>query len=420
MLRTTFCLLLCTIIHGAEATPNILIIVADDLRPDCITLTGSKVARLPNLEQLAIRSCIFTRASLQGSTYPAVCVASRAMLLTGRGVARLPANNKEIRAIDFSSTLPRTFQSMGYTTFHTGKNESRPTNLYTEFKQTQILPRSVDTEAKHGADVAKFISVHTDKPWLAYVEFALPHDPQDAPESFYERFKPADMEEPIDFRPEHAFNNGELKVRDELTLPRPLTLDSVKGKRARYWASAAWMDKQLGVVLAALKTSGQENRTLIIFIGDNGLSLGDHGLLGKQNLYAFGGMHIPFLVAGPGIKPQKSEALAQVHDIFPTVADAAKCPKNLTQGVEGLSLLPVAQGTQSQLARTYAFSRYRNVQFSVTGGHWKLIYYPEVNITQLFNLQADPTELHNLADESSAQLIRTILEGELAEWRKSL
>jgi arylsulfatase A-like enzyme len=180
------------------------------------------------------------------------------------------------------------------------------------------------------------------------------------------------------------------------------------------------MDEQLGVILSALKTSGQENRTLIIFIGDNGLSLGDHGLLGKQNLYAFGGMHIPFLVAGPGIKPQKSEALAQVHDIFPTAADAAKCPSNLTQGVDGLSLLPVAQGSKSELARKYAFSRYRKVQFSVTDGHWKLIHYPEVNITQLFNLQTDPTELRNLADESSAKTTRTVLEGELAGWRKSL
>jgi arylsulfatase A-like enzyme len=420
MFRTSFYLLLCTLIHGAETPTNILIIVTDDLRPDCLTLTGAKTARLPNLEQLATRSCTFTKASLQGSTYPAVCVASRAMLLTGRGVARLPADNKQIRAADFSSTLPRTFQALGYTTFHTGKNESRPINLYTEFQQSQILPRSVETEAKHGVNAANFITTHTDKPWLAYVEFALPHDPQNAPQSFYERFKPSDMEDPIDFRPEHAFNNGELKVRDELTLPRPLTLDSVKGKRARYWASAAWMDEQLGVILSALKSSGQENRTLIIFIGDNGLSLGDHGLLGKQNLYAFGGMHIPFLVAGPGIKPQKSEALAQVHDIFPTAADAAKCPSNLTQGVDGLSLLPVAQGSKSELARKYAFSRYRKVQFSVTDGHWKLIHYPEVNITQLFNLQTDPTELRNLAEESSVKTTRTVLEGELAGWRKSL
>lgn len=420
MLRVAYYLLLCTLIHGAETPPNILIIVADDLRPDCLTQTGAKIARLPNLEQFAKRSCIFTKASLQGSTYAAVCVASRAMLLTGRSVARLPADNQKIKAASFASTLPRAFQAQGYTTFHTGKNESRPTNLYTEFQQTQTLPRSVETEVKHGADTAAFISRHTDKPWLAFVEFALPHDPQNAPESFYKRFKPADMEEPIDFRPEHAFNNGELKVRDELTLPRPLTLDSVKAKRARYWASAAWMDQQLGVIFSALKASGQENRTLVIVIGDNGLSLGDHGLLGKQNLYAFGGMHIPFLMAGPGVKPQISEALAQVHDIFPTVTDAAKCPKNLTQGVEGLSLLPVAQGTQSQLTRTYAFSRYRNVQFSITDGKWKLIHYPQVNITQLFNLQADPTELHNLADESSAKSQRSVLEAELVRWRTSL
>lgn len=404
---------------AAEPPPNILVIVADDLRPDCLLATGAKVARLPNLESLSARACVFREASLQGSTYPAVCVASRAMLLTGHGVADLPRNHAEIRADRFPATLPRAFAAAGYATFHTGKNESRPDDLYREFQRSQALPRSVETEARHGADSAAFIRAHSDKPWMAYVEFALPHDPQDAPDAYRARFKAEEMEAPIDFRPEHLFDNGELRVRDETTLPRPLTLDSVGAKRARYWASAAWMDHQLGVVLAAVRESGQENRTWVVFIGDNGLSLGDHGLLGKQNLYAFGGMHIPFLVAGPGVRPRPTAALAQVHDIFPTVAAAAGLAPPLTAGAQGASLLPVVLG-QSDQVRAVAFSRYRDVQFSAFDGRWKLIVYPKVRRTQLFDRQADPRELQDLSDAPDAAAERRRLEAELAAWRASL
>lgn len=417
-LASLLCLLVASLAAG-EKTPNILIIVADDLRPDCLVATGAKVARLPNLESLSGRSCVFREASLQGSTYPAVCVASRAMLLTGRGVASLPVDENRIRATDLTSTLARAFTKAGYATFHTGKNESRPTSLYREFGVTQALPRGVETEARHAADTAAFIRAHDGKPWLAYVEFALPHDPQNAPAAFYARFRPAEMEEPSDFQPNHAFDNGELRVRDELTLPRPLTLDSVKGKRARYWASAAWMDQQLGVILEALRSSGQEDRTWVVFIGDNGLSLGDHGLLGKQNLYAFGGMHIPFLVAGPGVKARATGALAQVHDIFPTVAAAARLEPGATEGVQGVSLLPVALGG-SERVRPIAFSRYRDVQFSAFDGRWKLIVYPKVDRAQLFDRAADPHELNDLSSTPEHAGQRARLEGELSRWRDTL
>jgi len=341
------------------------------------------------------------------------------MLLTGRGVSRLAADHRKIRASDFSSTLARAFGSAGYVTYHTGKNESRPVDLYQEFQRSQALPRSVETETQHGDDTAKFIRSHVDKPWLAYVEFALPHDPQNAPADYYARFRADEMEAPIDFRPEHPFDNGEMRVRDELTLPRPLRLDSVKGKRARYWASAAWMDRQLGTVLTAVQESGQADRTWIIVIGDNGLSLGDHGLLGKQNLYAFGGMHIPFLIAGPGVRPQVSKGLAQVHDIFPTIAAAAGIAPELSQGTDGVSLLNAARGLTDPV-RPVAFSRYRDVQYSAYDGRWKLIVYPKMDRTQLFDRQIDPQELRDISEDVVAAPERRRLEAELASWRATL
>ena len=122
-------------------------------------------------------------------------------------------------------------------------------------------------------------------------------------------YRPADIPLPVNFLPFHPFDNGEMTVRDEQTLPWPRTRENVTGKLARYYASTSYFDQQAGRILDALKQAGQYDNTIFIMAGDNGLSLGEHGLLGKQNLYEFGGMHVPLIFAGPGspkAKPGRS------------------------------------------------------------------------------------------------------------------
>ncbi len=142
-----------------------------------------------------------------------------------------------------------------------------------------------------------------------------------------------------------------------------------------------------------MKTNGQWENTIIIFSGDNGLSLGDHGLFGKQNLYEFGGMHVPLVIAGPGIPKGSSEALVYLMDLFPTIAEFA-CAK-IPDGVEGKSLLPILN-RKSKKVRKVLYTGYRNVQHSIRDERWKLIRYPIVDRTQLFDLYNDPHELNNL------------------------
>ena len=150
----------------------------------------------------------------------------------------------------------------------------------------------------------------------------------------------------------------------------------------------------VGLVLDSLEKSGYSQNTLVIFTGDNGLSIGDHGLFGKQNLYEFGGMHVPFVIAGPGIRHGKSDAFVYLMDLFPTVAGIGGAA--LPEGIDGKSLMPVINGTQPKV-RDLLYTGYKDCQRSIRDERWKLIRYPLVNQTQLFDLQADPHELANLA-----------------------
>ncbi len=157
------------------------------------------------------------------------------------------------------------------------------------------------------------------------------------------------------------------------------------------------------------------DNTIFVFSSDQGLAMGSHGLMGKQNLYD-AGMKVPLMISGPGIRRGQTEALTYLLDIFPTVCDlvGAKIPK----GLDGQSLKPVIDGKAG--GRDSLFFAYRDVQRAVRDERYKLIRYPQVNVTQLFDLQEDPDEIHSLAENPQhAERIRE-LTAELSRWQKSL
>jgi arylsulfatase A-like enzyme len=232
------------------------------------------------------------------------------------------------------------------------------------------------------------------KPLFLYVAPHEPHDPQFATPEFYVHYKPEQMPLPKAFAPFHPFDNGEIKVRDEMTLPWPRTKENLARKLARYCASTEYWDAAMGRVVQALRDAGQFEKTVFIIAGDNGLSLGEHGLLGKQNLYEFGGMHVPLVISGKGIPKGESGALAYLMDVFPTVCSLCEVPEPAR--VEGRSLMPVVRGEKAGV-REWMFNVYRDCQRSISDDRWKLIRYPLIDKTQLFDLQADAHEEHDLA-----------------------
>src|SRR5262249_51198311 len=141
------------------------------------------------------------------------------------------------------------------------------------------------------------------------------------------------------------------------------------------------------------------------------------GLFGKQNLYDHS-MHAPLILAGPGVpKDKRSDALCYLLDIFPTLGDLAgvKAP----EGSEGLNLVPVLTGKQKAV-RDSLFTAYIDVQPAVRDDRWKLIVYPQINMTQLFDLQNDPREMNDRAMDPARASEVARLTGLLKDWQTQL
>lgn len=389
--------------------PNILHIHADDHRPDGLHALGNPLLQTPNLDSLVERGMTFTHCYTMGSMIGAVCTPSRTMMLTGRSWQRIPkAPDAAANAADPATFLPRVMAAAGYQTWHMGKKGNGfPAGLQ-QFETSNIDDANGKTPEDDRAHCSQRLAdttiqflharaaENTSKPFYIYLAPPVPHDPRSAEPQFHALYDPAKIPLSPAFMPQHPFDNGEMTVRDEQLAPWPRTPADTQQQNADYYSCVTGLDHHVGRIFAELKASGQWDNTIIIFSGDNGLSLGEHGLFGKQNLYEFGGMHVPLVITGPGIPKGKSEALVYLMDLFPTFAEFAGA--KLPAGVEGRSIAPILQGKTTKV-REVLYTAYRDCQRAIRDDRWKLIRYPLVDRTQLFDLSADPHELNNLADK---------------------
>jgi arylsulfatase A-like enzyme len=427
MLARLIALVLCILAPAAAATPaaappNVLFLFSDDQRADTIHALGNAAIETPNLDRLVAEGTVFTRAYCMGAQQGAVCVPSRAMLMTGRTLFRI----KE--TLDGQATWPEAFATAGYETFITGKWHNQAPSLLRTFQEGKNVflggmgadPYALPVQdfgtdrklsekkpsGKHCVElfsdtVIDFLKRHKEgKPFLAYVAFNAPHDPRIAPKEYHDRYNAAKPPLPENFLPQHPFNNGNMAGRDEELAPWPRTPDIVRQHLADYYASITFLDVQVGRVLDALKASGQYENTIVVFASDHGLAIGSHGLFGKQNIYDHS-MHAPLLMTGPGIpKGKRADALCYLLDIFPTLGDLAGV--TAPEGSEGKSLAPVLRGTATKV-RDSIFTAYTKVQRAVRDDRWKVLVYPRINRTQLFDLANDPFEMKDLSADSSQE-----------------
>jgi arylsulfatase A-like enzyme len=404
---------------GADAAsrPNVLVLYSDDQRADTIAALGNRHLRTPTLDKLVRGGTTFTRAYCMGSMHGAVCIPSRAMLMTGRSLFRIKEN------MQGQETWPEAFARAGYATFVTGKWHNGEPSVKRAFQQGRAvfiggmgwpyeLPvrdlvggelvngrMSAEHSVKVFADAAReFITGRApDKekqPWLCYVAFNLPHDPRVAPDTIRRRYKDSRMPLPKNFLPQHPIQIGDLVVRDELLERWPRTPDAVKRHIADYYASIEYVDEQVGRILEALDATGQRENTLIVFAGDSGLAIGSHGLFGKQSIYEHS-MRVPLIFAGPGVpKNARREAFAYLLDVYPTLGALAGVRG--PEGSEGANLSGVMTGSASSV-RDEVFLAYSKTQRSLRDERWKLMRFPQIGVSYLFDLQNDPDETRNLA-----------------------
>lgn len=420
-------------VSGAQSPrPNVLFILTDDQSSNTIHALGNDVIQTPALDRLVSEGLVFNNACIMGGSSPAVCSPSRACLMSGRTLWNLECQGEYGFEIpDRYKTLPQVFREAGYVTFATGKNEPGREGAFgrsfsagdkilfrgmtqsqtrlplCEFSPSGDYPKGAEVvhEGAFSAEVYADACIRflegmrgNEQPFFAYVAFQTPHDPRQSPPEFQAMYREEAMKLPASFLPRHPFDNGMLDIRDEKLAPFPRTEAAVRKHLADYYASITHTDAQIGRILAALEQSGRRENTIIVFSSDNGLALGRHGLMGKQNVYEHS-VRVPMILAGPGIpRGETRDQLCYLYDIYPTLCERAGLTTPET--VQFQCLNPVISDAGAKFRDTLYFA-FMSWQRAIRDERYKLIEYcvGRGRHTQLFDLQADPGETRNLADQ---------------------
>ncbi len=421
--------------------PNILFIVTDDQAPFSLQAYGNQLCHTPNIDRIAQNGLTIDHAYIQGSWQSAVCVPSRTQIMTGRSIWRTvglpgPSKYKGLSAAEVNEkvhpsdpeyySMPAIFNRAGYTTFRTCKPttsyESADALFTYNYERWCVYADDENGSKWHGDRAMDFLnrqqSEKSDKPFLMYLGFSHPHDPRHGPEELYAKYGASDEPPtapnpnapplPLNYLPAHPFKHGNDKGRDETKVQGVMDKRDeaiVRNEIGRQYACIENLDFQIGRVIQRLEEMGELENTYIFFCGDNGIAVGSHGLMGKQNLYEHS-WRVPLIVSGPGIK-RNSRAMGNTYlmDVLPTMCDMVGIETPASS--DGKSFLPVLKGDTSSVREVmygvFNVNKYRSGNGSRPGlravrkGDWKLIKYDvydgEVHETQLFNLKDNPDEL---------------------------
>ena len=411
-------------VKEADARPNFLFILIDDLRYDLVHSTGNPVAKTPNIDRIAKDGVIFSNAFVTIS----LCSPSRAAFLSGQyshcnGVFVNEARPELDPAIP---TWPKSLQEAGYDTafvgkWHQGKGSypRKGFNHWVSFDGQGVYENpKINTDGEEQQANGFMTDILSDaamdwlkkdrtQPFCLYLSHKAIHGP----------FTPAPRHEHLyegdKFpHPPNVFDNFEGKPAwlKEGRKPRtPDMVNSIEGmdetirKQLRCLASA---DEGIGRILNYLASTGKLENTVIGFAGDNGFYHGEHGLGDKRSAYEES-VRIPLIMSYPKmIKPgTKIEDMVLQIDVAPTMLELAgvKAP----ECVQGKSMVGLLKGENPGWRKSFFYEYVNEPQFpkipsvnAVRTERWKYIRYPEINdIEELYDLKNDPYELKNLASD---------------------
>ena len=253
-------------------------------------------------------------------------------------------------------------------------------------------------------DALSFIETASQKenPFFMYLAFNAPHDPRQAPQPYQDLYSVDAMTVPPNFLPEYPWKdeigNGQT-LRDEALAPYPRTPYAVKKHLQEYYAIISHLDAQIGNILDALEGSGKMDNTYIFFTADHGLSVGQHGLIGKQSLFDHS-IRVPLMVMGPDVPAgKKLDHDVYLQDIMPTSLELARIEK--PDYVFFNSLWDMIIGTKTEGYYPEVYGCYRNLQRMIRKDGYKLLVYPEADQLLLFDLGSDPYEIKDLSTNSA-------------------
>ncbi len=438
---------LCALLAGTASAEearraNVLWLVADDHAAYVCGAYGNKVVRTPNLDRLASEGIRFDRAYCNSP----VCTASRQSFLTGRYPRTLGVTLLQTPLPDGTPTLARLLRAAGYDTAAVGKMHFNsalkhgfdlrvdlpeharwlkargPRPLpegvavlppWRPFRDparvwlnSACLPYGATDDDMAGTffaqEAARYLEGRRERPFFLMVSFYEPHSPFRFPVEYRGRHRP------------ERFAVPKVGPEDDWQIPqifRGLSEREKQGVAAAYYTSTEYMDRNVGLVLEALRRSGHDRDTLVIYNGDHGYLLGQHGRFEKHCCYE-PAVRAPLLMRLPArIEAKRSTAaLVELIDIVPTVLQA--CGVAVPAGVQGRSLLPLLEG-KPQRHRDHVIAEYsENEEAMIRTERWKLIYCTGKRerkdgyatgrplpgrTVRLYDVESDPEETTNLA-----------------------
>lgn len=446
--------------EGGKGRPNVLFIIADDLTATALSCYGNKVCATPNIDSLAARGTLFTRAYCQ-ATY---CGPSRASFLSGyyphaTGVLGYTSPR---RSIGDRATWPQHFKNAGYYSarvskiYHMGvpggieegsDGADDPISWTERFNSQgpewqapgtgETLENNPDgskppmggntfvvveadgddlvhSDGKTAAKAVELIHRHAGSPFFLAVGFVRPHVPFVAPRKYFDPFLPYEklplppkVEGDWDDIPKAGINyktsvNMEMDVRRQ------------KKAVGGYYASVAYLDAQVGKVLDALEASGKADQTIVIFTSDHGYHLGEHDFWAKVSLRDESAM-VPLIIKVPGKQPSVCHSFVELIDLYPTTA--ALCGLEVPQRIQGIDLSSLLDDPTREVRDcAYCVAPMRE-GFLIRENDWAYIQYAEDGSkgVELFDMKSDPQQYTNLAHQPEYAEVVQRLRGRLAD-----
>ena len=476
MARLVLAALLATTAISARAAdpakPNVLFIAVDDLRP-ALACAGDPHAKTPNIDRLARRGTVFTRAYCQ----QAVCSPSRTSFLTGRRPDTTKVYDLVTHFRDHIPdvvTLPQYFKGHGYAArgvgkiYHGGYDDPKSWSAPHESpKGRNYGPEGLKVIARLRADAkaagdnlrrvrglpveapevpdddlndgwiaargCELVRELKGQPFFLAVGFLKPHLPFVAPKKYWDLYDPATLpvasssDPPLDaprFAPQFG---GELRAYLGMPKSGPVPPDQARKLVHGYYAAVSYMDAQVGRLLDALDREGLTENTIVILWGDHGWHLGDHGIWCKHTNYEKA-TRSALVMASPGQKSKgkKCDALVEFVDVYPTLTEVCGLPA--PEGLEGHSFAPLLDDP-ARPWKAAAFSQYPRggketgplMGYTIRTDRHRLVEWRErktgkVVAHELYDHATDPAEDRNLANlpenqDLVAKLSRQLREG---------
>ncbi len=417
------------------ASPNILLIMADQLAPHFTAAYGHPVVKTPNIDALAARGMRFDAAYCNSP----LCAPSRFSFMSGQHISRIGAYDN---ASEFPASIP-TFahylKSLGYSTCLSGKmhfvgpdqmhgfEDRVTTDIYpSDFAWTPDWENAGDridkwyhnmqTVKESGEAMATFQIDYDDevefaarrrlfdyardktKPWCMVASFIHPHDPYVARPEWWNLYEDADIDMPV--HPDYAQDPFGQRVLEGIeAFTKPLTEDEIRTARRAYYANVSYFDSKVGALVKTVEEMGELDNTVIIITADHGDMLGEKGLWYKMNFFEHSA-RVPLIMAGPGVQQGTTPSVCSLVDMLPTMVDIAGGDDTMFgTPVDGRSLMPVAAGGTDQRGDAigeYCAEMTGHPVFMIRRGDFKYIHC-DSDPAQLYNVVTDPFETTNLA-----------------------